>query len=64
LEVVSLRAKFARRAEKQRDEEKRSAQTPSHGNESITGPQTQFCADRSQLRLSQKGGQNEARSRL
>src|SRR5260370_26220491 len=37
-EVVSLlRAKFARRAEKQRDEEKRSGQTPSHGNESITG---------------------------
>jgi hypothetical protein len=38
LEVVSLlRAKFARRAEKHRAEEKRSGQTPSHGNESITG---------------------------
>jgi hypothetical protein len=38
LEVVSLlRAKFARRAEKHRAEEKRSDQTPSHDNESITG---------------------------
>jgi hypothetical protein len=37
-EAVSfLRAKFARRAEKHRAEEKRSGQTPSHGNESITG---------------------------
>jgi len=32
-----LRAKFVRRAEKHRAEEKRSGQTPSHGNESITG---------------------------
>jgi hypothetical protein len=38
LEVVSLlRAKFARRAEKHCAEEKRSGQTPSHGDESITG---------------------------
>jgi hypothetical protein len=38
LQVVSLlRAKFARRAEKHHAEEKRSGQTPSHDNESITG---------------------------
>jgi hypothetical protein len=38
LEVVSLlRAKFARRAEKHRAEEKCGGQTPSHGNESIIG---------------------------
>jgi hypothetical protein len=35
--VILLRAKFARRAQKHRAEEKRSGQTPSHGNESITG---------------------------